>query len=101
MKALTQLTATVTDAEFQPRGVITELNLEDEKAPGWMIGISLSNGGLRFKSRRPGDESKSVAIPLAELVRLAREHAPEVFADETNAKAARAALVKRSKPPTN
>jgi hypothetical protein len=101
MKALTQLTATVTDAEFQPRGVLTELNMEDPAAPGWMIGISLSNGGLRFKSRRPGDESKSVCIPLAELVRLAREHAPEVFADESTARAAKAAQLKRQKPPTN
>jgi hypothetical protein len=101
MKALTQLTATVTDAEFQSRGIINELNLEDPNAPGWLIGISLSNGGLRFKSRRPGDESKSLAIPLAELVRLAREHAPEVFADNTTAEKARAQAATRRKPPTN
>lgn len=80
MKALSNLTATPTEADFKPRGTITELHYEDPACAGWFVGLGLTNAGLRFKSRRP--ESQSVVIPLDELIALARLHAPEVFADE-------------------
>jgi hypothetical protein len=97
MKMLTNLSAKATDAPFIPQGVISELNYEDPNCPGFFVGIALTTAGLRLKARRP--DGGSVAISLDEIIRLARGHAPEVFADAKMAARSKAALVNRGKPP--
>ena len=93
MKTLTNLSATPSEGELNARGNITELHYEDPTCGGWFIGISLTAVGLKFRAKRPG--GASVAIPLDELLNLARQHAPEVFADD----AAISALKKAANDP--
>ena len=96
MKTLTQLSATHTEAEFNPRGTHTELHYEDERCKGWFVGVMLSSAGLKFRARRP--DGASVAIPLDDMIALVREHAPEVFASAEAIAAAQAAREGRAVP---
>lgn len=98
MKTLHNLTATVepNGEHTETRGTISELHLQDERCPGWFISIQLGAGGLRAKSRRPN--GASVAIPLAELLALLRNTAPEIFADEEAISATKKALAAAGDP---
>ena len=71
MKILTQLSATLTEAEFiEPRGVLQVVHAEPK--PGIHVQISLGGGGLIIRRR-----DAKVGIPLAALLQLAGEHCPE------------------------
>ncbi|HEY0549891.1 MAG TPA: hypothetical protein VGF13_09830 [Verrucomicrobiae bacterium] len=94
MKTLTQLSATPGEGEFNARGSLTSLFYEQPDCKGWFIEIALSHVGLKFRAKRPGGES--AAIPLDELIALARVHAPEIFATPEAFAEAQAAANKRA-----
>lgn len=71
MKTLTNLSATLTEAEFiEPRGVLQVVHAEPQ--PGVHVQISLGGGGLIIRRR-----DAKVGISLAELLQLAGQHVPE------------------------
>lgn len=99
MKTLQKLTAETGEAQFPARGVVTEMQYEDPQCGGWFVGLALTTSGLRFKTRR--NDSSALMIPLDELIALARQHAPEIFAnDEARANLARARSVQERRPPS-
>jgi hypothetical protein len=73
MKTLTQLTATPVDTDYrEPHGVRSAVL--HEPVDGWFVHIKLGGAGVTISHGKD-----IIAIPLAELVALAQQHAPELL----------------------